>query len=267
MMSSQVAETDFETEEELVAYVEEHWDACADPAHPPKERDNWRLTEKWFKNEEGLHEKNCTKVTEKLQRSADCLPAGLSMMNLEDDTTKSKVKPVKDRHKATLSKLQGVVNKLGRIITSAESSMPSMKRKLADRDYAKMRSGMVVVRECRETSLDMLEDMRECPEVAEEAEGMIEKMQKLQKDVQEKISTLEQAMAHHNPSGAAASSGSVKAESLPAPPSSESAASLVGIEDGASGEGSYLIKPSTQRKMRFKAVIPPSKLVCLCLCS
>ena len=167
----------------MIDYVEALWDQSQDPEHPPMESDNWRLTEKWFSIHEGQHKTKSTNVVEKMQRTADSLPAGLSLMNMEEEA-KSKQKPVQDRHKLSLVKLQGVLNKLGKNLSPAESSLPSLKRKLMEKGYTKVKGGLNGVRESKAWVLDQLEDLKHCPSVEAETEEMVTKMAKLQKDVQ-----------------------------------------------------------------------------------
>ena len=48
---------------------------------PPKERDNWLLTEKCYIHDEGLRKKNSCKVSEQTQRQAHSLAGGLALLS------------------------------------------------------------------------------------------------------------------------------------------------------------------------------------------
>ena len=139
---------------------------------------------------------NETKLTESMDKKADSMASGLSLLPMgESDSMKAKSKSMTEKHKQAMSKLMGGLGRLSKNITACESKMPQMKRQLSDAQYARMRKGLCTVREKKDEFLDKCEDFKVVPTEEGLIENMVNEMTEMQKAIAYDSQSLVDAMA------------------------------------------------------------------------
>ena len=185
-------------DDQLQKWATKKWDEADDGEHEAKiNTDNWRLTERWFCFQEGRSKTNSSTMQEGLSRSGDSLQSGLAMMNIDEAPKICNKKTPAEKHKQMMGRVVLVLNKLGRAIVSCETQMPSLKRSIDGESYHRVRLGLMACRECKEQSLDKLEDFKKNVPPEEEIDDMIIDMAKLQKSISESLDALTECMGNH----------------------------------------------------------------------
>ena len=189
-------ETTFTDEEEMKQWVSDRHEECKDPLHPPKEHANWKLRAQWLVFDQGENVKNETKVDEALQRQGDTL--GTSMQMLTGVDPKVKEKTGDEKHRQSLGKVTSSMKRLSSALSSAESAMPKLKRRLEDKEWQKMKKGLGIVRERKDEWMDQYEDFKSKPDSDEALEVMLTAMSEMQKEMGEDIQNLQELAKRHS---------------------------------------------------------------------
>ena len=180
-------------------WVEKKHAESYDPTKPDKpfaDGSNWMLTERWVVKQKGQTVSNETKMTEGMDKKADTMQSGLSLLPLgEGDGGKNKLKSSTDKHKQMMNKLVGGLNRLNRSIASCEAGLPSMKRKLDLPSFQKMKKGLVAIRDKKDDFWERVEEFKEVPDQEGLVENMVEEMSEMHKAIISDNQALAEAMA------------------------------------------------------------------------
>ena len=189
----QVSTTSFKSEQEMEAWCNGKWDACASPSHPPRlHLSNWLLHEKWYTFYKGKDEDKEACLEEKLERRGKDLASGVSALSLED--MKPKGKSMQEKYKIASTKVVMLLNKFNRALAAAETSLPPMKRQLPMDAYAKRKSGVMACRSMKDSIMDELEDLKQCPDEPILLEEQMGRLEVMQKELVEHLDALQEAM-------------------------------------------------------------------------
>ena len=110
-----------------------------------------------------------------------------------------KVLTLPEQHKAGMAHVTKNNNKLSKVISGLESRLPSLKRKLSEKAFSDLKSGLGDCRSFKEAALDCLEDLKTLP--PGEAEGLktCEDLTTLAKDIGMHADILQDAITKHSP--------------------------------------------------------------------
>ena len=169
------------------------------PDYPPKvDKDNWRLSEYFYEHDLGMKTKTSFTLDESLNRSGADQGAVASMVSLEEEKKLGKKDP-KEKHRQSISRVTNLAAKLGKNIGAAETSLPSLKRKLPEGGFQSLKEGLDRCRQCRCNVLEELEDLKPLPEQVDDQELAVEKLGVLQQDLIEHLDALRDAMQQASP--------------------------------------------------------------------
>ena len=152
-------DTTFSSLEETRQWVQSKVDECARVDKPPKLHSNFFLSEWWYTHDLGQDAAEITQTKDTLERAATELGTAVQTLSSIDDGKKNK-KSNEDRHRQLVSKVQSSSQKLGKLISQAESKLPGLRRQLDGPAFSKFRAGVAKCREARESSMDALEDRK-----------------------------------------------------------------------------------------------------------
>ena len=223
----QVTLSTFSDTVEAMNWVESKVVACADPTKPPKlHPQNWLLSEFWYSVDKGVEYEKCTKLSNEIERSARDATSSAHALDLHHQQPLLAPPPPPPaqqlvRHRGAVQKVTQVCNKLGKCITSCETTLPSRKRSLDEEAFKSLRGGLQRCRDLRERTLDELEDLRHLNE-SMDADDTLVALKDLAKQAQEHLQALQEAMD----------------KSLPAPVKHEDAKQpdVTGEADGSASE-------------------------------
>ena len=172
--------------------------ANTDPNYPALEdENNWKLSEFYFKHNQGLQKNDKSEVQDKLERTAGDQSSALAALGEEPEKKNKKGQSVDDKHKGGVAGVVRVSNKLHKIMIGVENRLPSLKRKLSPESYGHLKRGLEECRLSRESSLDSLEDLKECPQEEDVAWQSCEQLSKIAKSLSEHVECLQDAIRKH----------------------------------------------------------------------
>ena len=195
MCPHQLTYFDFVSEEELNAWSNAKYEASADPSYPDRVHEsNPRLSERYYSHNKGRDINKFTSITEQLEKSGTDALSGVTALALQDVAEKGS-KSGQDRHKAIMTKINTTLTKLNKSIGKAETSLPSMKRRVSASTYTCMREGLAKVRQIKDSQMDHLEDAKENPDDPFKQEENLEHLGHILLALQSALEILGEAMA------------------------------------------------------------------------
>ena len=174
---------DFTDAKEAQEYIKEKvspWLA----EHPPVIRKNWRLCEYYFMKNQGTSMESAAECSDVMERSGAEASAAAQALGLDDESVANKrrktVSPA-DKHKQHITKLNGSLQRMGRLLSSMDQKLPVLRRQLPGEAFRKVREGVNLCRQCREQSLDAYEDLKlfKADLAIEEQDEVIRQIQEL----------------------------------------------------------------------------------------
>ena len=167
----------------------------ANPAFPPRHHpENFKLSEYYYERDMGKETSRKTTLEENLARKgADSSTAG-SMLSLDVEPARGgRRQTPEQRHKAAFGRVQHHMKRLASTINSTESQLPALKRRISSVAYSQLKHGVSQSRDVRGHILDQLEDYKAVPDECN-TDLVINALQEMQKEVQEHVSALQDAM-------------------------------------------------------------------------
>ena len=136
-----------------------------------------------------------------MQRDATDTSAGVSILGSEiDEPNKKKAKgSMEQKHKTLVSKLNGQCGKLAKSISSAESCLPSLRRKLPSHAFESFKKGVEMCREARENIWDEIEDLKALAPDEASQEEQVEKLKCLLQKASEHLDALAEVKRQYEP--------------------------------------------------------------------
>ena len=173
---------------------------CHDPKKPDKpfgDGSNWMLTERWIVKHKGQIVKNETKMTEGMDKKADSMASGLSLVP-DGESGKTQSKSMAEKHKDMMKKINGGLSKLSKSILSCEAGLPQMKRRLSEPTYSRMKRGLTAMMDKKHEFMDKAEDFKTVPSEDGLLELMVDQMAELHKAILSDQQALQEAMQKHH---------------------------------------------------------------------
>ena len=188
---------DFVDESEAMDWIESKVLPFERADKPPKYHSNFKLMEWWFVYSSLTVKQRKAEVEENMTKSAGELGAGLSLIGIEENGKQGqkKMPSAPEKAKAAHDKIKKASNRLARLLSTSDSQLPSLKRRLSPDRFAKFKRGVAQCRDCRETVLDAIEDLKCVPD-GEEAQGQyFEELCKMHQQLVEHADVLQESMA------------------------------------------------------------------------
>ena len=212
----------FDNDLQAIAWVEAKIMELGDDTYAPRHHENWKLTEYYVVRSKGTEGERKCRVAENLQKNASDMAGGLACLGIENEPKKAKTS-CSERHRTSVNKLIQACNKLGRILSQCESSMPALKRSLTHGVYHGFKEGVTKSRQVKEDAMDKLEDMKMLPTEEADQEAIITKTKEIMQNVVTHGDALLEALRLHQPPP----SKPIKKEGQPAAASAAHAAADV----------------------------------------
>ena len=204
---------DFTTLEEARLWVEEKANGCAKIDKPAKIcESNWVLSEYYVEHDGGIKKKRKAEAEDTLSRVASDLNSGMAILGHAEQGKQKKVISVEEKFKSATEKVKRAERRLGKLLSTCEVRLPTMKRQMVEEQYANVRAGVGRCRDCREMCLDTLEDCKALPQ-EEALQGIcFETLSKLTADLTEHADCLQSFLAPSAEASAAAAEAAIKNE-------------------------------------------------------
>ena len=203
--------------DELETWLKDKVTTC--PDHPHRVHTNFWLSEWWYDHDHGMEKSASSTIDEKLMRTANDCTSALQSLGVED---KKKAKQsMEEQVKQWVSKVIGLSQRLGKLLSSVELKLPSFKRSMSVDMFKKLRCGLSQCRETKEMVWDQLEDVK-VPLTTEEGQAdQLKKLQQLYNTLKEHMEALQEASSKQQPQAPA--EPPIKAEEAATPPDDEAA--------------------------------------------
>ena len=191
----QVTLDTFSDEIEAMKWVDDKVSSVADPTKPARiHPQNWLLSEFWFSVDKGVEYERSTKLSDEVERNARDATSSAHALDLHHHQPLPPAQPQDAvRHRSAVQKVVQMCNKLGKTIVACEGSLPARKRKCDEIAFQNLKSGLTRCRECKESTMDELEDMKTITDDMNVGDT-IENLKGMAKVVGDHLQALQEAM-------------------------------------------------------------------------
>ena len=190
----QVSEKTFDTEKQQIDWLEKKVAPFANPEFPPRiHPDNFRLSEYYYERDMGKNTSQKTTIEENMGRKGCDMASAGSMVAPDEPVKGAKKVDMTQKHKQMLSKTMHHMKRLASTITSTETKMPSLKRRVGDKSYELLKKGLAQSRTFKESCLEEMEDYKQTP-TEEKVESVIEALGEMSRGCQDHVGALVEAV-------------------------------------------------------------------------
>ena len=166
--------------------------------HPERKHDNWRLTERFYRHDQGRTKAASTEIGEKMERNgSDGAAAAAAMMLCDEGDSKSKKKDPGAQHKASLTRTRTMIARLSKSIGALEEAFPSLRRTIPTAALNMAKQGLMACRQAKPDCLDEMEECKSLPDDPTKQEEVMRTLAETQAKVSEHLSAITEVLQKH----------------------------------------------------------------------